>query len=181
MGGVCHRHEFWTNKTYPAYLPLAHILEFSAELAILSFVGKVGYCQPNTLFPTSPGLAKGCKGDLELLRPTSIFTVPLILERIKKLVIDKVKSTSRVKQVLFEIVYNVRAHYYSRGFKTPILNALFFKKLHKLFGGKLEYGMIGGALLSRETEEFVNVCFGRFKQAYGTTELCGGATFSESS
>ncbi|KII62729.1 Long chain acyl-CoA synthetase 8 [Thelohanellus kitauei] len=48
-----------------------------------------------------------------------------------------------------------------------------------LFGGKLEYGMVGGAPLSRETDEFVNICFGTFKQAYGTTELCCGATFSE--
>lgn len=47
-------------------------------------------------------------------------------------------------------------------------------------GGNLEYGMIGGSIIFPETEEFINICFGTFKQAYGTTELCCGATFSES-
>ncbi|KAF0987223.1 hypothetical protein HZS_573, partial [Henneguya salminicola] len=177
MGGVCHRKEFWSARTYPAYLPLSHILEFTAELAVLSFGGKVGYCQPLTLLSTSPGLGKGCKGDLEILKPSTIFT--LVLERIKNAVMEKIGKQLRLIQILFQVFYNMRAYYYSRGYDTPIINRIFFQKFRNLFGGKLEYGMIGGSLVSCGTEEFINICFGSFKQAYGTTELCCGGTFSE--
>ncbi|KAF1743549.1 hypothetical protein MXB_477 [Myxobolus squamalis] len=166
-------------KTFPAYLPLGHILEFIAELAMISYGGKVGYCRSFTLFPNLPGLAEGCKSDLEILKPDIIITVPLILEKIKKIIMSKIVLESRLKQLLFQTIYNMRAYYYSRGYDTPIINKLFFKKSRQLFGGNLKYGVIGAALVSPDTEEFINICFGTFKQAYGSTEMSAGGTFSE--
>ncbi|KII62730.1 Long chain acyl-CoA synthetase 8 [Thelohanellus kitauei] len=92
------------------------------EIAVFSFGGRVGYCRPLTLLSISPGLSQHCKGDLELLKPSTVFTVPLVLERIKSGILDKIKSQKRMVVLIFEAAYNMRAHYYSKGYDTPILN-----------------------------------------------------------
>ncbi|KAF1744197.1 hypothetical protein MXB_66 [Myxobolus squamalis] len=40
-----------------------------------------------------------------------------------------------------------------------------------MIGDNLKFGVIGGACISRDTEEFANICFGCFKQVYGTSEI----------
>ncbi|OTF70648.1 hypothetical protein BLA29_009423, partial [Euroglyphus maynei] len=61
--------------TYIAYLPQAHVLEFSIELFLFLGGVKVGYATPFTLNESAPGLAKGQICDLQLLRPTVMITV----------------------------------------------------------------------------------------------------------
>ena len=45
---------------------------------------QVGYSTPNTMTDASSAIKKGQKGDVTLLQPTLIASVPLILVRIQK-------------------------------------------------------------------------------------------------
>lgn len=56
-----------------SYLPLAHILELSAEISCLSVGMRLGYGSPITLTTGGTGLVKGCEGDLVKLQPTSMW------------------------------------------------------------------------------------------------------------
>ena len=68
--------------TYMAYLPLAHILELSAEISCISVGMKLGYGSPITLTTGGPGLVKGCEGDLMALQPTSQYRAILLVGKI---------------------------------------------------------------------------------------------------
>ena len=67
---------------YAAFLPLAHILEICLELCFISIGIPVGYASVHMMTDKSPGLQKGCRGDLILLQPTFLAVVPLLLERL---------------------------------------------------------------------------------------------------
>lgn len=171
--------QFWSNQVYIGYLPLSHIFEFLAELVIMSHGAKIGYGYPLSLFSTSPMIIPGTKGDLEDLQPTFFCTVPLLLERLKKGCIEKIKSSSRKKQLLFEIAYNMKLQHFKAGLITPFLDKLVFKKVSAVLGGRVKHSYIGGACLDEKTEEFMDIAFnGLYKQGYGLTESCCAGTLS---
>ncbi len=62
---------------YIGYLPLAHVLELSAELSCLATGVKIGYSSPLTLSDQSSKIKKGQKGDATVLRPTLMAAVPV--------------------------------------------------------------------------------------------------------
>jgi long-chain acyl-CoA synthetase len=66
-----------TNETYLAYLPLAHILEFSVECSAIYLGISMGYGSVRTLTDAS---VRNCKGDLRELRPTVMAGVPAVWE-----------------------------------------------------------------------------------------------------
>ena len=45
-------------------------------------------------------------------------------------------------------------------FAVVIIDAVVFNKIRALLGGKMEFIIVGGAPLSRETHEFIRVCLG---------------------
>ena len=52
-----------------------------------------------------------------------------------------------------------------------------FRKIKTILGGELRFMLCGGAPLSPETEEFLNICFCcPVGQGYGLTETCAGGT-----
>ena len=62
-------------------------------------------------------------------------------------------------------------------YSTPYLIRVVFKKVRAILGGELRMMLSGGAPLSPETEEFMNVCFCcPIGQGYGLTETCAGGT-----
>ena len=72
------------DPTYVSYLPLAHILEFCAQMIVMSLGVPVGYASATTLTDNGVGLAAGCPGDLTIIKPVLMVGVPLILDRIRK-------------------------------------------------------------------------------------------------
>lgn len=57
---------------------------------------------------------------------------------------------------------------------------MLFNKVRGILGGCLSFMLSGGAPLSKETEEFMNVCFCcPVGQGYGLTETCAGGTLCE--
>ena len=84
LTAIFYLREFTPADCYIAYLPLAHVLELTSELTSLLLGIPVGYSSPNTMTDMSSAIKKGDKGDVTLLQPTIINSVPLVLIRIQK-------------------------------------------------------------------------------------------------
>nr|CAB3456657.1 unnamed protein product [Digitaria exilis] len=79
-----------TDDVYLAYLPLAHVFELAAETVMLASGTSIGYGSALTMTDTSNKIKKGTKGDVSVLKPTLMISVPAILDRIKDAVFKKV-------------------------------------------------------------------------------------------
>ncbi|CAH1782381.1 unnamed protein product [Owenia fusiformis] len=166
--------------TYIGYLPLAHVLELSAEMSCLANGVRIGYSQPLTITDQSTKIKRGCKGDVSVLKPTLMASVPVIMDRIYKNVWDKINNGSKFSKALFNWAYNYKAKRYIKGGDTPILNKLIFKKVKAILGGNVRMMLCGGAPLSAETQRFMNISFCcPVGQGYGLTETCGAGTISD--
>ncbi|XP_053316196.1 fatty acid CoA ligase Acsl3 [Spea bombifrons] len=166
--------------TYIGYLPLAHVLELSAELVCLSRGCRVGYSSPQTLSDQSTKIKRGSKGDASELRPTLMAAVPEIMDRIYKNVMSKVAAMSPVQKGLFSLAYNYKMKQISKGYSTPLCDRIVFRKVRRLLGGKVRVLLSGGAPLSAATQRFMNICFCcPVGQGYGLTETCGAGTIAE--
>uniref|UniRef100_A0A8C1RSP4 long-chain-fatty-acid--CoA ligase n=1 Tax=Cyprinus carpio TaxID=7962 RepID=A0A8C1RSP4_CYPCA len=168
------------NDTYIGYLPLAHVLELSAELVCVSHGCRIGYSSPQTLADQSSKIKKGSKGDTSMLRPTLMAAVPEIMDRIYKNVMTKVEEMSSVQKTLFVLAYNYKMEQISKGYNTPLCDRLVFRKVRSLLGGNMRVLLSGGAPLSAATQRFMNICFCcPVGQGYGLTETCGAGTISD--
>ncbi|XP_030578846.1 long-chain-fatty-acid--CoA ligase 3-like, partial [Archocentrus centrarchus] len=166
--------------TYIGYLPLAHVLELSAELVSISHGCRIGYSSPQTLADQSTKIKKGSKGDTTVLKPTLMAAVPEIMDRIYKNVMTKVEEMSKFQKTLFVLAYNYKMEQISKGYSTPLCDRLVFKRVRALLGGKTRLLLSGGAPLSAATQRFMNICMCcPVGQGYGLTETCGAGTISE--
>ncbi|XP_066477319.1 fatty acid CoA ligase Acsl3 [Tiliqua scincoides] len=166
--------------TYIGYLPLAHVLELSAELVCLAHGCCIGYSSPQTLSDQSSKIKKGSKGDVSTLKPTLMAAVPEIMDRIYKNVMSKVNEMSSFQRNLFILAYNYKMEQISKGYTTPLCDSLIFRKVRMLLGGKIRILLCGGAPLSAATQRFMNICFCcPVGQGYGLTESSGAGTITE--
>lgn len=181
MTGQCERIPgLGPNDTYIAYLPLAHVLEMTAEISCVTYGCRIGYSSPQTLSDQSTKIKKGSKGDCTVLKPTLMAAVPEIMDRINKNVMSKVQEMSYIQKTLFTLGYKYKLEQIKRGYDAPLCNALLFRKVKKLLGGRVRMMMSGGAPLSPATQRFMNVCFCcPVGQGYGLTETCGAGTITE--
>ncbi|OXA59054.1 long-chain-fatty-acid--CoA ligase 4 isoform X3 [Folsomia candida] len=169
----------YPDDIYLGYLPLAHVLELMCEsISFLSGI-PIGYSTPLTMTDQSSKIKRGCKGDTSVLRPTIMASVPLILDRIYKGIQEKVGESGKIGQALFKFFYDYKLKWYYRGFNTPLVNRLIFKKLRQLIGGRVRILASGGAPLAPDTHEFIrnSLCV-PLLQGYGLTETAACATIS---
>uniref|UniRef100_A0AAQ5XWH6 long-chain-fatty-acid--CoA ligase n=1 Tax=Amphiprion ocellaris TaxID=80972 RepID=A0AAQ5XWH6_AMPOC len=181
MTGQCERIPgLGPDDTYIAYLPLAHVLEMTAEISCVTYGCRIGYSSPQTLSDQSTKIKKGSKGDCSVLRPTLMAAVPEIMDRINRNVMSKVQEMSFIQKTLFTLGYKYKLEQIKRGYDAPLCNALLFRKVKKLLGGRVRMMLSGGAPLSAATQRFMNVCFCcPVGQGYGLTETCGAGTITE--
>uniref|UniRef100_A0A8C2ET36 long-chain-fatty-acid--CoA ligase n=1 Tax=Cyprinus carpio TaxID=7962 RepID=A0A8C2ET36_CYPCA len=180
MAGQCQRIPgLGSQDTYIAYLPLAHVLELTAEISCVSHGCRLGYSSPHTLTDQSSKIKSGGKGDCSVLKPTLIAAVPEIMDRICKNVNGKLREMSVIQRTLFKVGYNYKLQKVSQGADSPVCNKLFFKRVNLLLGGCVRLMLSGGAPLSASTQRFMNVCFCPVAVGYGLTETCGAGTISE--
>ncbi|KAA0709304.1 Long-chain-fatty-acid--CoA ligase 4 [Triplophysa tibetana] len=180
MAGQCERIPGLGPKdTYIAYLPLAHVLEMTAEMSCVTYGCRIGYSSPQTLSDQSTKIKKGSKGDSSMLRPTLMAAVPEIMDRINKNVMSKVQEMNFVQRTLFKLAYDYKLEQIKKGYDAPLCNLL-FKKVRALLGGNVRMMLSGGAPLSSATQRFMNICFCcPVGQGYGLTETCGAGTITE--
>ncbi|XP_053328966.1 long-chain-fatty-acid--CoA ligase 4 isoform X2 [Spea bombifrons] len=181
MAGQCERIPGLGPKdTYIGYLPLAHVLEMTAEISCVTYGCRIGYSSPQTLSDQSSKIKKGTKGDCTVLKPTLMAAVPEIMDRIYKNVMSKVQEMNVFQRTLFKLGYDYKLEQIKKGYDAPLCNMLLFKKVKALLGGNVRMMLCGGAPLSPQTQRFMNICFCcPVGQGYGLTETCGAGTITE--
>ncbi|OQR74184.1 long-chain-fatty-acid--CoA ligase 4-like, partial [Tropilaelaps mercedesae] len=167
----------FVDERYIAYLPLAHVLELAAESLALSFGSCIGYSSPLTLTDRSTAIKAGERGDASLLRPTYLVGVPLVLDRIKKGIIEGARARGGFSGALFDWAISYKIAWQKWGYDTPLLNRFIFKKLANVLGGQIRTLVTGSAPLSEDTHRFIQAAFScTVIQGYGLTETAAGAT-----
>ena len=131
------------NETYIAFLPLAHVLELLCEMMMTILGCRIGYSTPNTLLDKSTMIKRGSKGDANILQPTVMAAVPLILDRVYKTITEVLKKKGPRFEKIFNICYDYRLKAIKNGEETPILDMLLFSKLRSLFGGNIRFMVTG--------------------------------------
>jgi long-chain acyl-CoA synthetase len=150
------------------YLPLAHILEFVFENAVLYWGGTMGYGNPRTLSDAS---VKNCKGDIREFRPTVLVGVPAVWETVKKGIIAKVNAGGLLTQKVFWGAFATKDFLVSRGLPgAGLLDAIVFNKVKEATGGKLRIMMNGGGPIAKETQRFLSFAVTPMISGYGLTE-----------
>ncbi|OQR66600.1 long-chain-fatty-acid--CoA ligase 4-like, partial [Tropilaelaps mercedesae] len=103
------------DDVYIAYLPLAHVLELNCEILAILYGVKIGYSSAATLTDSSTGLAKNTEGDCTLLKPTIMAAVPLVLDRVKKSVLEKAAAKSSTARRVLELAVEDSVRRYKAG------------------------------------------------------------------
>ena len=140
---------------YASFLPMAHIMGLMFELFLFTGGVRIGYSSPHTLTDSSPAHIAGQRGDLNLLQPTVLICVPLILDRIIKEIYSKLSSRSPILPPLFTYLMDYKIRWTKRGYGTPLINRLVCKRVQEQFGGRLKFIISGGAPLNPRTEELI--------------------------
>jgi long-chain acyl-CoA synthetase len=157
-----------------SFLPWAHVFGQSVEL--------------HTLMSTGASMAI-CRGvdkileDLAEVKPTLLFSVPRIFNKIytavEQQIASKPKAIGMLVQEALKITAKERAGERLRIRELALLklvDRLVFQKVRARFGGNLKYAFSGGAALSREVAEFIDSLGVLVFEGYGLTETSPVAT-----
>lgn len=143
-------------------LPLSHMLECSLSMLLPMLSGSQVYYIEKA--PTPTVLLKALKE----VRPTTILSVPLIIEKIYKGTILPQFNKSEIIKAIYSTSVGRKALHYIAG-----------RKLKKTFGGRIRFFGIGGAKLDGDVERFLYEAKFPYAIGYGLTEtapLLAGAT-----
>jgi len=170
----------YEDDVYMAYLPLAHVLELLAESMCMLFGIPIGYSTPLTMTDKSSKIKRGSQGDASVLRPSMIACVPLILDRIYKNIQEKTEAGPPIVKSIFNMAIQYKLEWYESGYDTPIINAILFKPIRALLGGRVRFMLTGGAPLAAETHRYLRAALCcPVLQGYGLTETCSGTTIMD--
>ena len=82
---------------------------------------------------------------------------------------------------LMEFFYHYKSYYRRIGMGTPLLDAIIFKKMRALVGGRIRLLLSGGAPLSPDIHDYVRCALTLpLVQGYGLTESCACGTIMDS-
>jgi long-chain acyl-CoA synthetase len=150
------------------YLPLAHILEFVFENAVLFWGGTMGYGNFRTL---SDANVRNCNGDIKEFKPTILVGVPAVWETVKKGVINKVNAGSIITKNLFWGAMAAKQFLLANNLPgVGLLDSVVFSKVREATGGKLRICFNGGGPISKDTLRFISMAIGPLISGYGLTE-----------
>ena len=159
------------NKLRPSYewdvwlsvLPLSHTLEFSLSFLLPMLAGA------NVHYLEKPPVPKLLMQALKEVRPTTMLTVPMIIEKIyKNAILPKINSNAVMSKI-----------YRSSAIGRKLINKIVGKTLRETFGGRMRFYGIGGAKLDGTVEKFLLEANFPYAIGYGLTEcspLLAGAT-----
>jgi long-chain acyl-CoA synthetase len=134
-------------------LPLSHTYENTLGLVLPMLCGSCVYYLRK---PPTPAVLLPA---LEVVKPTAMLTVPLIIE---KIYYNKILPAFTEK-LLMRLLYKIP-------FLRKKFNQIAGKKLLKTFGGELKFFGVGGAKLNRTVEKFLSEAKFPYAVGYGLTE-----------
>ncbi|NXF31415.1 ACSL4 ligase, partial [Nyctibius bracteatus] len=166
MTGQCERIPgLGPNDTYIGYLPLAHVLELTAEISCITYGCRIGYSSPLTLSDQSSKIKKGSKGDCTVLKPTLMAAVPVSMQKQICLANHAFYLLSLLEQ--------------STDAADDHKNLCMLKPRPFLIQSCRSVSIVTTPL-SPQTQRFMNICFCcPVGQGYGLTETCGAGTITE--
>ena len=132
-------------------LPMAHTLEMTLSMLYPMYCGATVYYLPK------PPVASLLMKALKIVKPTTMLTVPLIIEKVYK---GSVLPTIRKSRTLTWMNENMN------GLMCRIIGM----KLKATFGGHISFYGIGGAKLDPEVENFLLKAKFPYAIGYGLTE-----------
>ncbi|KAL2463939.1 Long chain acyl-CoA synthetase 7 [Forsythia ovata] len=155
--------KLYPSDLYISYLPLAHIYERANQILVVYFGGASGFYQGDNLKLLE---------DMAVLKPTIFCSVPRLYNRIYDGVMNAVKSSSVLKERLFNAAYKAKKQALLNGKKpSPMWDRLVFNKIKGMLGGQVRCMVSGASPLSPEVMNFLRVGFGCiFVEGYGMTE-----------
>lgn len=135
-----------------AFLPLAHAYGMAFDFLTSTCAGAHTYLLNK--IPSPKVLLKA----FQIIKPTIIFTVPLILEKIYRKQLRPSINTKGMRLAL----------------NIPLIDEKIYaqinKKLTEAFGGEFKEIIVGGAPLNKEVEDFLIKIGFKFTVGYGMTE-----------
>jgi long-chain acyl-CoA synthetase len=157
-----------------AFLPWAHVFGGAIELnCVMTLGGTIAICSnTDKLIEYLPEV-----------RPTMLFAVPRIWNKIYDGVQKQVAARPKAIQTLFHVGLRAK-HKQKRGqalslgerLALPLAERLIFSKVVARFGGQLRFAFSGAAALSREVGEFIDDLGIQVYEGYGMTESSGATT-----
>jgi len=162
------------------FLPLAHVLARGLQLICLASGMRIAHLSdPSTVVAT-----------LDTLRPTFLVVVPRVLQKIQAAAADKAaeKKLSAVwaKARATAIAWGRRAERSDAGRRMPrgrglrlrhrFFDALFYRRLRTVMGGRVDYILSGGAALDTELSLFFRGIGVPVIEGYGLTETTAPLT-----
>jgi len=169
-GNLCS-HVKIANKMRPSFewdvwlsvLPLSHTLEFSLSFLLPMLAGASVY------YLEKPPVPKLLMQAFKEVRPTTMLTVPMIIEKIyRNAILPKIHSNPIMSKM-----------YRSSAIGRKLINKIVGKTLRETFGGRMRFYGIGGAKLDGTVERFLLEANFPYAIGYGLTEcspLLAGAT-----
>lgn len=156
------------------FLPLAHIFARLIQVVSVAEGAKLSYSSG------VPALLE----ELEMVRPTWMFSVPRVFEKIYNGAQHKAHAEGKGK--IFDAAARVAISYSEQSqagkvsLGTRLLHGLFdrlvYTKLRDVFGGRCEYAISGGAALGTRLGHFFNGIGIQVLEGYGLTETSAGST-----
>nr|KIR48658.1 long-chain acyl-CoA synthetase [Cryptococcus bacillisporus CA1280] len=149
-----------------SFLPLSHIYERFAELVVMYGGGTIGFTRAD---PTK------LLEDAQLIKPHFMIGVPRMWNRIHAAVKAQMDSGGLKGALLTKAVNAKLARWRETGEVThPIYDALVFRKIRALLGGRLVFIASGAAPLRKDVHEMLKVVFScEVVQGFGMTETVG--------
>ena len=125
---------------------------------------------------------KNIPKNIQEIKPVFLLTVPSLAQNFKRNIEKSIEAKGRVAEVLFKVALAVSCHYKGSSYNQKTKGKIFLKPLHTLFdrtifsriregfGGRLEFFIGGGSLLSLELQTFFSAIGLPIYQGYGLTE-----------
>jgi len=160
------------------FLPLSHSFGRGGEFTEIYLGNVVAFAESIQKLPEN----------LVEVRPTVIYSVPRIYEKVYAAILSKAKE-SPLKEKMFNWALKVgreRSQCIQKKkpvpltlrFKFAIAKRLVFNKVMERLGGRLKYAISGGAPLAKEIAEFFHSCGLLILEGYGLTETCPALTIN---
>lgn len=145
--------DFNENDRFLSVLPLSHTYENTLGLILPMTSGSCVYYLRKA--PTAPVLLPALKA----IKPTTMLTVPLIIEKLYRTKIRPNFNRKWITRVLFKFPPT-----------RKVLSRIAGKRLYATFGGHLKFYGIGGAKLDPVVERFLKEARFPYAIGYGLTE-----------
>ena len=155
-----------------SFLPLSHAYERTGGYYLLFSCGATIYLA-ESIETISLNMTEA--------RPTIIFTVPRLFDRIKMSILKQISNEIAIKQKIFYWALRTGGEYHRKidtkgsapkllGIQHAIAEKLVYKKIKNKLGGRMRFFVSGGAALPQKLGEFFQALDINILEGFGLTE-----------